>query len=228
MSFSGIARALAVVAAIVLATVIIRESGLATGPDQLKLWVDQEIRGHGLYGSLLFIAAGVLITGVGLSRQVLSFVAGYAFGVTVGTTLALLGSIGGVCLAFFYARFIGRDVVSRRYPSRVRQADAFLHDNPFLMTLAVRLLPISNNLVVNLVAGVSRVPAAPFFLASAVGHFPQTLVFALVGSGLAQGALAKGALATMLFIVSFLIGIYLYRTYRHGRDFDPSTAAIDE
>jgi uncharacterized membrane protein YdjX (TVP38/TMEM64 family) len=214
MNFNVVLKGVIVIATIALAIVLVRESGLASGIDTLKEWVDREVRGQGIAGSLLFVAFGVVFTGVGLSRQVLAFVAGYAFGVGLGTGLALTAEIGGVIAAFLFARFLGRDVVAARFPARIRRLDEFLRINSFLATLTVRLLPISNNLAVNLAAGVSSVPAGRFLAASAIGHLPQTLVFALIGSGLAQGIYLKSALAGVLFVISVVIGIYLFRRFR--------------
>ncbi len=228
MKFDVVVRGVIVIASIALIVVVIRESGLASGVDDLTLWVDREVRGHGLAGMLLFMAVGVLFTGVGLSRQVLAFVAGYAFGVALGTGLALVAEIGGVMAAFVYARFLGRRVIAARFPNRIRRLDEFLQVNPFLTTLAVRLLPVSNNLVINLAAGVSSVPPGPFFAASAVGHLPQTLVFALIGSGLAHGIYLKSGLAVVLFLVSAIIGYYLYRRFRGTKALDPSDEDILE
>jgi uncharacterized membrane protein YdjX (TVP38/TMEM64 family) len=207
-----------------MATLVIEQSGLDVGFDQLKSWVDTEIRGRGFTGSVAFAAAGVVITAFGLSRQVVALLAGYAFGIAAGTGLALLAVLGGCVIAFGYARFIGRDMVAHRYPARIRQVDEFLRVNPFMMTLAVRLLPVGNNLVTNLVAGVSSVAAGPFLAASAVGYLPQTFVFVLVGSGVEQGVVAKSGVAVLLFVASALIGIHLYRRYRRGKSFD---SAID-
>jgi uncharacterized membrane protein YdjX (TVP38/TMEM64 family) len=213
-------RGIVTIASVALVVLIIRESGLGTGLDAFKHWIDTEIRGDGLAGALLFVAAGALFTGVGLSRQALAFAAGYAFGVVWGSVLALIAEVGGVLLAFSYARFVGRDVVARHFPSKIKRFDEFLAVNPFWLTLAIRLLPVSNNLVVNLLGGVSRVPTVPFLAASTVGHAPQTIVFALVGSGLAAGLLFKTALAIVLFVISIGIGVHLYRKYRHGTKLD--------
>jgi len=221
-------RGVIVILSVVAVVAVLHGADIGYGPDDLKRWADTEIRGHGLAGLLIFVAAGAFVTGIGLSRQLLSFAAGYAFGAVSGTGVALLAEIGGVILAFTYARFLGRALVARRYPGRVRQVDGFLRVNPFLMTLAVRLLPISNNLAVNLVAGVSSVPAIPFFTASAFGHLPQTIVFAMVGSGLTDGLFEKSAVAVVLFIVSVWIGLHLYRKYRQDKTFDPVIdAALD-
>ncbi len=221
-------RGVLVILSVVAVVAIVHGADIGYGPDDLKRWADTEIRGHGLTGLLIFVAAGALVTGIGLSRQLLSFAADYAYGAVSGTGAALFAGICGVIMAFTYARFLGRAFVARRYPGRVRRVDEFLRVNPFLMTLAIRLLPISNNLAVNLVAGVSSVPAIPFLAASALGHIPQTVVFAMIGSGLTEGLFAKSAVAVVLFVVSVWIGLHLYRKYRRDKIFDPAIeAALD-
>ncbi len=210
----ALVRGVILILTVAAAAVLVRESGLGYGLDDLRRWTDAEIAGGGFRAGLVFVAAGAVLTGIGVSRQAFAFVAGYAFGVVAGSALALTAEMAGVVLAFAYARWLGRDLVARRFPRSVRRLDAFLERNPFAMTLAVRLSPISNNLAVNLLAGVSRVPAAPFLAASALGHAPQTIVFALVGSGLAGGIVLKSGLAVALFAVSALLGLHLYRRYR--------------
>lgn len=214
MTPGPLVRGLGAIAALALVTLLIRGAGLDGGLDALTAWIDAEVRGRGLLGGLLFVAAGTLITGVGLSRQAVAYVSGYAFGVAVGSGLTLLATVAGCALAFSYARVFGRAIVIRRHSRRLARLDRVLCESPFLMTLAVRLLPIGNNLVVNLVAGVSGVPAPAFLSASALGYLPQTIVFALMGSGLAQGIMLNTAVASALFLISALIGVYLYRQFR--------------
>jgi uncharacterized membrane protein YdjX (TVP38/TMEM64 family) len=85
------------------------------------------------------------------------------------------------------------------------------------MALLIRLLPAGSNLVISLTAGVSSVGPWPFFLGSAIGYLPQTMVFALAGSGIALDPVLRIGLSVMLFIVSGILGVYLYRKYRHGK-----------
>lgn len=199
--------------------VLIGQYAFLHSPETLKQWADAEIRGAGLSGILVFVAVGALFTGIGLPRQVFAVAAGYAFGVAAGTAFALAAEMLGVLLGFLYGRFVGRKLVIRRYSGRIRKVDDFLRANPFSMTLAVRLFPVGNNLVVNLLAGVSKVAAAPFLAASLIGHFPQTLVFVMMGGGMAQSDLLQAALAIVLFVVSAGIGAHLYGKYRCGRAF---------
>ena len=202
-------------------------SGLADALDQK--WIDATVRGQGLRGEALFVAAGALFIALGLPRQVVAFLAGYAFGLAPGSALALLAAVGGCIAAFTYARLLGRDLVAARFPARVRRIDDFLAENPLTMTLLIRFLPLGSNFLTNLAAGVSRVPPGPFFAGSALGYVPQTVVFALIGSGVAVDLVFRVGLGAALFAASGALGVYLYRRY-HGaktlgpeieRDLDP-------
>ena len=196
-----------------------KESGLEGLLD--KAWIDSQVRGQGLVGQALFVAAAAAFVAVGLPRQLVSFLGGYAFGLAGGAALALLASAIGCATAFSYSRLLGRSVVAARLSGRVRRIDAFLAGNPFTMTLLIRLLPVGSNLLTNLGAGVTGVGMVPFVAGSAVGYIPQTLVFALVGSGINVDPVLRIGLGVVLFVISGMLGVTLFRRYRRG-------AALDE
>ena len=209
--FSG----LALMATLVAAGLVI-EHGLL-GDWMSEAWIDRAVRDRGLQGELLYLCVAGVATALALPRHVVSFLGGYAFGVGLGTGLALIGTEIGCVLSFFYARAIGRPLVSARLAARVRHVENFLAANPFWMTVLIRLIPVGNNFVTNILAGVTRVPARPFLLGSFAGYLPQTLVFPLAGSGVDLGAVSRIVIAVLLFVVSGAIGTRLYRKYRHGR-----------
>lgn len=180
-------------------------------------WIDREVRGRGVTGELLFVAVGGLATAMAVPRNIISFLGGYAFGLAQGILLALLAEILGCLLTFSCARTIARRLVSARLGERVRRIEDFLAANPFSMTLLVRLLPVGNNFLTNMAAGVSRVRAVPFLLGSLLGYLPKTFVFALAGSGIDAGAHLRVAFAVVVLLISGAIGIWLYRRYRHGK-----------
>lgn len=185
-----------------------------------KTWIDHEVRGKGLGGELLFIGVGALATALGAPRQALSFLAGYAFDLAWGTALGVTATVGGCVISFFYARWFGRSLVAARFPDRIKRIEDFIRDNTFSMTVLVRLLPLGSNLATNLAAGVTHVRALPFVLGSALGYIPQTLVFALIGSGVGLDPLFRIGLGVTLFLISGVLGIYLFRKFRHGRHLD--------
>ncbi len=181
-------------------------------------WIDSHIRGQaGFAGEMVFLALGILFTATGLPRQMVAFLGGYAFGVSLGTALAALAALGGCVLTFFYARIFGRHLIRKMFPAKIEAFDQFVQGHPFSMTVLVRLLPAGSNLVTNLIAGVSRIPRPAFFAGSFIGYLPQTLIFALAGSGLTIDSRWQLISSILLFIISGLLGVRLYRRMRHGR-----------
>ena len=75
----------------------------------------------------------------------------------------------------------------------------------------LRLLPVGNNVLLNVAAGVSGVSAGWFLVGSAIGYLPQTIVFALLGGGTRFDRRLELALAAGLFLASALVGLALYR-----------------
>ena len=185
-----------------------------------QVWIDREVAGHGLRGELLFVGVGVLFTAVGLPRQLVSFLGGYAFGLLQGTLLALAATLGGALLGYLYAHGFGHRWLVPRLGGRARHFHDLLQDHPFSLTLLIRLLPVGSNLVTNLLAGLAKAPLGWFLMASALGYLPQTLVFALAGSGLDLDSTARLVLSVVLFLLSGLLGLYLYRHYRQRRELD--------
>lgn len=181
-----------------------------------KEWIDHEVRDHGVCGELVFVAVAGVATALALPRHLVSFLGGYAFGFGLGTLLALVGTELGCVLSFYYARTIGRPLVAGRFGERMGRVERFLGANPFAMTLLIRLLPVGNNFATCVAAGLARVPAGAFLLGSLVGYVPQTMVFALAGSGVDIGESMRVVLAAALFLVSGAIGARLYRRYRAG------------
>jgi uncharacterized membrane protein YdjX (TVP38/TMEM64 family) len=189
---------------------------LQTGVLLDAAWIDAEVRGQGLRGEWLFLLAATLFTALGLPRQVVGFLAGYTFGLALGGLLALVASLGGALLAFYTARWLGRDLVRRWLSGRVHSLDGFVGSHPLRTILILRLLPVGSNLATNLAAGLSRMGAAPFAAGSALGYLPQTLVFALIGSGIAVEPLWRIGGGTLLFLLSGLLGLSLWQRYRRA------------
>ena len=208
-----LSRGLVFLGSMILAAYVIRSSRLGLVFEET--WIDSQIRGQGFRGESIFLVVATILTSIGLPRQIVSFAAGYAFGFVGGLLLAMVASVWMCVATFFYARFLGRAFVARHFADKVRRVDAFLSHNPFAMTLLIRFLPVGSNLATNLAVGLSSVRPTPFLAASALGYVPQTVVFALLGSGIEVHPVLRTGLSLVLFTVSALLGLYLYRRHRH-------------
>ena len=209
---------LAILAAgLVAAGLLLREVGLAPGTD----WVDRWVLGQGLAGDLVFVAIGAAATAAGAPRQGVAFLGGYALGVVEGTALSLAAQVLGCALSYLWARAVGRGWAERRlagrFGHRLRPLRDVLAGSPFGATLALRLLPVGNNLALNLLAGMAGISLLPFLAASAIGYLPQTVVFALLGKGIRVDGAWQLGLGVALFALSAAIGLLLLRRHQAGR-----------
>jgi uncharacterized membrane protein YdjX (TVP38/TMEM64 family) len=168
----------------------------------------------GVQGPMMFLAVATLLTAIGLPRQIPAFVAGYAFGTWSGVAIALLSQLIACAADFVWSRAVARDFVKRRFGKRLIRIDAALAERPFMTTLTFRLLPVGSNILLNLVAGLSSVRALPFLAASLIGFIPQTVIFALLGRGSAPNHASVLAVGGVMFAVSAILGMYLFKRYR--------------
>lgn len=171
-------------------------------------------------GQLTFVLTAAALCAIGLPRQAACFAAGFSFGAARGVGLAMLAQLLGCCLSFFWARLVAHDAAQRLLGRQAQaggwrawllRADGWMAHAPFSTTLILRLVPVGNNLLLNLVAGVSRTAFLPFLAASAIGYVPQTLVFALAGSGVHVDRGLEMALGGALFVLSGLLGVLAMR-----------------
>jgi uncharacterized membrane protein YdjX (TVP38/TMEM64 family) len=223
VSGRALVRLLVLAGGLAAAGLLLREIGVAPGTG----WVDGWVRGRGLAGELVFVAVGAAATAAGVPRQGVAFLGGYAFGALAGTMLALAAQLGGCALAYGWAALVGRAWAERRlegrFGHRLRPLRDVLAADPFSTTLALRLLPVGNNLALNLLAGMAAIPPVPFLAASALGYLPQTVVFALLGKGIRVDGAWQLALSVGLFAVSTAIGVVLIRRHRAGRAMEAGT-----
>jgi len=213
----ALSKLLLLAAGLLAAGAVLRGFGGVPG----TAWVDASIRDEGVWGEVVFVVVGAAVTAAGVPRQGVAFLGGYAFGALLGTALGLAAQVVGCAAAYGFARLLGRRWAERRlhgrFGHRLRPLRDVLAGAPFEATLALRLLPVGNNLALNLLAGMAGLRAVPFLLGSAVGYLPQTVVFALLGKGIrVEGAWQLG-LAGVLLAVSVGIGLWLLRRHRAAR-----------
>ena len=166
---------------------------------------------------LIFLLAGVLATAIGLPRQGLAFVAGFAWGVVPGLALSLAAAIGGCALTSEVSRRWFSRPVTDRYPRVVAQLARLTRRDAFLKIIVLRIQPLGTNFLTNLCAGLTPIPRRVFLGASLVGYVPQMLVFTLLGSGVRVGSGSQLLVSGALLVISLLLGFILYR--RHLQSF---------
>ena len=179
---------------------------------QLKQWLAQ----WGVWAWLVFAAVGTGLVSIGFPRIILAAVGGAMFGVALSTIWSSVAAVLAILAPFLYSRHLGRDLVARRMGRRLQRFDHLMDQHGFVVVLLIRLCPVGYNFLTNYLAGVTAIPIGTFLAASFIGYLPQSLIFALLGSGFAdhpQLRLWGGAALLATFSLFF---VWYFRRSKEG------------
>ena len=141
---------------------------------------------HRLATVLLFMAIYILQTALSLpGAAILSLAAGAIFGAITGTVYANLAATIGATLAFLATRFLLHDLVQRKFGDRLKKLNHELETRGLNYLLFLRLVPIFPFFLINLAAGLTRLPLRTFIIGTMIGIIPGGFVYCNAGASLA-------------------------------------------
>jgi len=116
---------------------------------------------------------------------VLSLAAGAIFGTAAGMLCVNVAATCGATLAFLAARYLLRDAVLRRFGPRLEGMNRELEERGLNYLLFLRLAPVFPFFLINLSAGLTRLPLRTFFFGTMFGIIPGSFVYVNAGARLA-------------------------------------------
>lgn len=171
-----------VVAGLVIVAVLV-----ATLTLPLDQWLDQAgewNKAHPVAGALfylLFVTVGAVFF---LPGSVIAMSAGYVYGLTLGSCLAVVGVALGGFAAFLAGRLLVREWVFSQLEShpRLQALDRAVYDKSFVIVALTRLSLIIPFNILNYAYGVTGVKKIPYIAGTALGMIPATVLWTYVGT----------------------------------------------
>jgi uncharacterized membrane protein YdjX (TVP38/TMEM64 family) len=141
---------------------------------------------HTLLMVAAFMAIYIIQTALALPGAViLSLSAGAIFGPLLGTTYAVTAASIGATLSFLITRYLLRETVLNRFGSKLETINKELEERGINYLLFLRLVPVFPFFLINLAAGLTRLPLRTFVLGTFFGIIPGGFVFVNAGASLA-------------------------------------------
>ena len=165
-----------------------------------------------------FMALYVIQTALSLpGAALLSLAAGALFGAILGTICCDIAATLGAMLAFLGARYLFHDAVQKKFGGRLEKLNRELEAQGLHYLLFLRLVPIIPFFLINLAAGVTRLPLRTFILGTMVGIIPGGFVYCNAGATLATID-SIGKIASPRVIASLtLLGLLALVPVIHGK-----------
>ncbi|WP_157016648.1 TVP38/TMEM64 family protein [Mesorhizobium xinjiangense] len=152
----------------------------------------------GLWGPVLIVTLmTIAVVASPIPSAPIALAAGAAYGHLWGTVQVVIGAELGALIAFGLARVLGHDVLRRVFGDRV---DAGLLGSQTALTATVfasRLMPFVSFDMISYAAGLSRLHAWRFAVATLVGIVPASFLLAHFGGEAVSGDLGRATWAVL-------------------------------
>lgn len=130
------------------------------------------------------------------------------FGFWWGLVIVSFASTLGATLAFLAARFLLRDWVMARFGDRLRGLDEGMARDGAFYLFTLRLIPVVPFFAVNLLMGLTAIPARTFWWVSQLGMLAGTAVYVNAGTQLAQIDSLSGIVSAPVLASFAALGLF--------------------
>lgn len=170
-----------------------------------------------------FMVIYIIQTALSLpGAAILSLAAGAIFGSIMGTLYANIAATTGATLAFLVTRYLLRDVVLNKFGSKLEGMNRELETRGFSYLLFLRLVPLFPFFLINLAAGLTRLPLRTFFFGTMLGIIPGGFVYVNAGASLAtidslSGIASPRVLGSFALLGLFALVPVLYNKFKNKK-----------
>ena len=148
---------------------------------------------------------------------ILSLAAGAIFGSVLGTLYAIIAATVGATLAFLVTRYLLRDTILEKFGPRLEGINRELEARGFNYLLFLRLVPLFPFFLINLAAGLTRLPLRVFVLGTLIGIIPGGFVYVNAGASLATINSLRDVASARVLGSFALLGLFALAPVLYGK-----------
>ena len=152
--------------------------GWATGEGN----IENLLTDTGIVGPVVFVGVMWLTQPLGVPGLVFMVPAGIVWPYPLAIALSWIGNMGASYLAFAFARWVGRDWVQLRIPTRMHPYNDRLANRGLWPVVLLGWSSVSSP-PADWLLGVSKVSTRNFLIGTAIGIIPGVVLFVVAGGG---------------------------------------------
>lgn len=152
---------------------------------EYKNYVQQFVAQRYIFSVLFYLVFFITASIFGIPITVLlTIAAGYFFGPIIGVLYANIGATIGSLISFLIYRYLLSSWVRQRYSKQLQLFDQNIEHYGHNYLLMLQLLPITPTLLINVFAGVTKLPLWTFLWTTSLGILPGSLLYTFAGQQL--------------------------------------------
>jgi uncharacterized membrane protein YdjX (TVP38/TMEM64 family) len=173
---------------------------------------------HPVVTVAIFLTLFIVLSALALPGPlILCLAAGALFGVLVGTLYVTSAATTGASLTFLAARYLFRERIQELFGKHLEKVNKVLAQETFMRLLFIRLIPVVPFTLINIGAGLSKMPVRTFIAGTFLGIIPPGLIFCNAGAHLAEIENIYDILTFKVFGSILLLGLFPLLAICHRR-----------
>ncbi|OHB56806.1 MAG: hypothetical protein A2Y07_06745 [Planctomycetes bacterium GWF2_50_10] len=158
-----------------------------------------------------FILTYIVVTGFSLpGALILTLAGGFLYKTLLAAIYVNVGATTGATLAFLAARYIAGDWIQFKYADKLVKFNRELDRNGSNYLLILRLVPVFPFFLINIFAGLTRVPLKTFIWTTSLGILPGSLIYAYAGEQLGMISNVRDIFTTRILIAFLLLALLAF------------------
>jgi uncharacterized membrane protein YdjX (TVP38/TMEM64 family) len=154
---------------------------------------------HPILAPMVYGIVYIIMTLISPSAALFSMIGGFLFGTLKATLFVVIAGTLSASLAFLATRYFIGNQIQQAYAHHLARFNKELVTYGMYYFIIIRIIPLLPFLLVNILAGLTRVPFMTFIWTTAFGIIPATLVYTFAGQELSAVRSPKEILTFKLF-----------------------------
>ncbi|BDC34827.1 TVP38/TMEM64 family protein [Candidatus Dependentiae bacterium Noda2021] len=171
--------------------------------------LEQFVQTHYLKSVLMYIGAYAteVILVLPLSA-LLTLTSGFLFGVVPGVAYTIVGATIGATISFLLVRYLFGHILQKKYATQLVAFNAAVEQQGWWYLMMTRFIFVIPFFVINILAGLTKVPLTTFMWTTALGIIPSSFIYAYTGKQLTEINSLRDIFTPKVLLAFIMLGLF--------------------
>lgn len=175
-----------------------------------KFHLQQIVEGNYILSVIGYIILYIVVVAFSIpGATILTLGSGFLFKTILGAIYVNIGATTGAALAFLFFRYLAGEWVQNKHKDKLDKFNRELSENGYRYLLALRLIPVFPFFLINICAGLTKIPLRTFVWTTSLGILPGSLVYAFAGSQLSDIESVKDIFSAKIVSAFILLALFV-------------------
>jgi uncharacterized membrane protein YdjX (TVP38/TMEM64 family) len=167
------------------------------------------VAAHPLISPLIYVLAYTVAVALSIpGAVVLTLAGGFLFGVVWAAIYVNIGATVGAAIAFLVTKYLLGDWLQKKYEKQLKRFNEEMDSRGLNYLLTIRFIPVFPFFLINILAGLTRIPLRTFVWTTSVGILPGDLVYSFAGNRIDKIESARDILSAPMLVALSLLALF--------------------